>query len=85
MSSFSRPPLMDPREPKGLAPKIEDRGGLVLVCRNGWALRLDEGSAGPGFEVFIVRGGVLGRRRGGKEEEVGGSCATRAKSALQAR
>lgn len=54
MVCSSRPPLMEPLEPKGRAPEIEDRGGLFRVWRKGWALRLDERSEGSGFDVFIV-------------------------------
>jgi hypothetical protein len=77
MSSFSRPPLMDPLGPKGRAPEIEDLGGFVRVCRSGWALRLEEKSEGTCFEVFIVCGGVLSPRRCERGKR---SCATRKKS-----
>ena len=50
----SKPPLIEPLPLKGREPVIEDRGGLFRVCRKGCALRLEERSAGAGFDVFIV-------------------------------
>lgn len=51
--------MIDALDPKGRVPEIEDLGGLVLVCRKGWALRLDDKSEETCFAVFIVGGCVV--------------------------